>query len=167
MVEHWDGTRWRVVPSPAIVGARLDSVVATARNDAWAVGAWYRPTTSTPGTLTIRWDGTTWSRIPSPNRNQGYNELYGVAAASSADAWAVGYYNIANYGSEKTLILHWNGSGWALVPSPNIGSNANQLYGVDAVASNDAWAVGLGNSTSINTDKSRCIITPRPPRQRT
>ena len=64
---------WKVVatPSPSTQANYLTSVITLNSNDAWAVGAWYRPTTSTPGTLTIRWDGTTWSRIPSPNRNEG------------------------------------------------------------------------------------------------
>jgi hypothetical protein len=41
--------------------------------------------------------------------------LSGVAAtsASDTDAWAVG-----SYGAFKTLILHWDGTAWAKVPSP-------------------------------------------------
>jgi len=142
---------WTIVPTPSPSGQAnyLTSVIQLAANDAWAVGAWYRPI-ATPGTLTEHWDGTRWSRVPSPNRNGGYNELYGVSAASSSDIWAVGYYNISSYVSEKTLILHWGGSSWSLVPSPNAGPNANQLYGVAAISADDAWAVGLGNSTDIN-----------------
>ena len=142
---------WTVVPtpSPSAQGNYLTSVVQLSATDTWAVGAWYRPI-GTPGTLAEHWDGTRWSRVPSPNRNSAYNELYGASAASASDIWAVGYYNISSYVSEKTLILHWNGSGWALVASPNAGPNANQLYGVAAITSNDAWAVGLGNSTDIN-----------------
>jgi hypothetical protein len=142
---------WRIVPSPSPSGQAnyLTSVVQLGANDAWAVGAWYRPI-ATPGTLTEHWDGTRWSRIPSPNRNQGYNELYGVSAVSSSDVWAVGYYNVSSYVSEKTLIEHWDGARWKLVPSPNVGSNANQLYGAAAIAPDDVWAVGLGNSTDID-----------------
>jgi hypothetical protein len=105
----------------------------------------------TPGTLTEYWNGTTWRFVPSPNATDGYNELFGVDALSARNAWAVGYANIALYGSERTLILHWNGSSWRIVPSPNLGSNANILHDVDVVSPADAWAVGLGNSTSLNS----------------
>ena len=41
------------------------------------------------------------------------------------------------------------GSGWTVVPSPNTGSPHNYFYGVAAIASNDAWAVGgYGNLTT-------------------
>jgi len=39
--------------------------------------------------------------------------LTGAAAVSPTDAWAVG-----SYGTFKTLILHWDGTAWAKVPSP-------------------------------------------------
>jgi hypothetical protein len=148
---HAETSPWTVVPTPSPSGQSnyLTSVIQLSANDAWAVGAWYRPI-ATPGTLTEHWDGTRWSRVASPNRNNGYNELYGVSAISSSDVWAVGYYNVSSYVSEKTLILHWNGSAWQLVPSPNAGPNANHLYGVAAISTTDAWAVGLGNSTDID-----------------
>jgi hypothetical protein len=135
----------------------------------WAVGAWYRPI-STPGTLIEHWNGTSWRVVPSPNVTEGYNELYGIAAVSSTDVWAVGYHNIAAYGSEKTMALHWNGSRWSVVPTRNIGPNANFLFGVSAVASDDVWAVGLGASTSNEVgrpliqhwDGARWSLVPNP-----
>ena len=38
------------------------------------------------------------------------NQLKGVAAPSSTDAWAVGYYN--NGTVDRTLIERWNGTAW-------------------------------------------------------
>lgn len=143
---------WTVVPSPSPSEQAnyLDAVVPLSSSSAWAVGAWYRPDPVTPGTLTEYWDGTTWQVVTSPNATDGYNELFGVDALSARDVWAVGYSNIANYGSERSLILHWNGSTWRIVGSPNLGTNANILYDIDVRAPGDAWAVGLGNSTSLN-----------------
>jgi hypothetical protein len=138
---------WTMVPSPSPgdQGSYLTSVAPISPNDVWAVGAAYRPI-GTPGTLTEHWDGSTWTVVPSPNFNKGYNELYGVAAVSSNDVWAVGYHNIALYGSEKTMAMHWDGARWTIVPTRNIGQEANQLMDVAAVASNDVWAVGFGAS---------------------
>ena len=143
---------WHVVPtqSPSDQANYLTSVAVLGAADAWAVGAWYRPI-STPGTLVEHWDGSSWSLVPSPNRNDGYNELHSISAVSSSDIWAVGYYNISSYVSEKTLVEHWDGSTWSLVPSPNAGlRNASILYGVAAISTNDVWAVGLGNSADAS-----------------
>jgi hypothetical protein len=38
--------------------------------------------------------------------------------------------------------MHWDGSQWSTVSSPNVGTSSNWLYGVQAVAPNDVWAVG-------------------------
>jgi hypothetical protein len=144
--------RWKVVPSPnpGDQANYLSSVVTIGASDAWAVGAWYRPS-STPGTLTTHWDGSAWMMVPSPNATAGYNELYGVDAVSSSDIWTVGYANIAAYGTEKTLVEHWNGTAWTIVPSQNLGTDANFLYGVAAISANDVWAVGEGHSHDISS----------------
>ena len=39
--------------------------------------------------------------------------------------------------------MHWDGSQWSIVPSPNpSGSGYNPIYGVVAISQGDAWAVG-------------------------
>ena len=162
---------WTRVPSPnrGNQSSYLSALGVISPDDVWAVGAWYRPI-STPGTLTEHWNGSAWSVVPSPNVTEGYNELYGIAAVSSTDVWAVGYHNISAYGSEKTMALHWNGSKWSVVPTRNIGPNANFLLGASAVASNDVWAVGLGASTSNEVgrpliqhwDGARWSLVPNP-----
>jgi hypothetical protein len=148
------GAGWTLVPSPSPSdqGSYLSDVVPISSTDVWAVGAAYRPT-STPGTLTEHWNGSVWTVVPSPNFNKGYNELYGVDAVSSTDAWAVGYHNIALYGSEKTMAMHWNGARWTIVPTRNLGQDANELLDVAALAPNDVWAVGFGASPSGDVAK--------------
>jgi hypothetical protein len=145
-----DASPWTVIPSPSpsTQANYLAGVEAISATDAWAVGAWYRNTYSTPGTLTEHWDGTSWKVIKSPNSTQGYNEMRDVSAVSSTDVWAVGYHNQSSYASEKTMAMHWNGSAWSIVPTANIGRNANELFGVAAVSANDVWAVGFGGSVS-------------------
>lgn len=140
---------WTVIasPNPSAQANYLTSLAPISSTDLWAVGAWYRPS-STPGTLTEHWDGSRWNLVPSPNATSGYNELYGAAAVSSTDVWAVGYHNIALYGSEKTMALHWNGSAWSIVRTPNIGRKANVFRAVAAIGPNDVWAVGFGGSSS-------------------
>ena len=94
-----------------------------------------------PRTLILHWNGTTWKQVPSPNPagSSDNNFLTGVAAASAADAWAVGTYTQG--GAEQTLVAHWNGTTWKQVPSPNPSSYDN-LASVAATSATNAWAVG-------------------------
>ena len=39
-------------------------------------------------------------------------------------------------------MLHWDGVAWSVVPSPNNGSDYNQLNAVAAVSASDIWMAG-------------------------
>ena len=77
--------------------------------------------------------------MPSPNDSTEDNILFGVAAVTSNDVWAVG-----NAGSLKTLAIHWDGASWSVVPTPIFDPNAtNQvLVGIVALSSDDIWTAG-------------------------
>jgi hypothetical protein len=141
LIEHWDGTSWSIVPSPK-TGSYLLAVKAISGKNVWAVGA------SSSGTLIERWDGTSWNIVPSPNPLPQNGVLYGVAAVSASDIWAVGFYtNSSNV--DQTLIEHWNGSSWSIVPSPNTGSS-DSLNAVSSSSTSDVWAVGAyANSSNV------------------
>jgi hypothetical protein len=152
LIERWNGTSWNRVASPNPGGSsnsnELKGVAATSSTNAWAVGYYYNGTGEQ--TLILHWDGTSWTRVASPNPggSSNLNELSGVAATSSSNAWAVGdYYNGTTF---RTLIVHWNGTGWKRQPSPNVGSFANSLFGVSASSSTNAWAVGDYYNGSVN-----------------
>ena len=49
----------------------------------------------------------------------------------------------------ETLILHWDGSRWSQVPSPNVSGGANQLFGITAISANDIWAVGTAGGAPL------------------
>jgi hypothetical protein len=70
-------------------------------------------------------------------------ELFGVAAAPSGDAWAVGYSGTAP--DTKALILAWNGSDWKPAHSPS--PPGATLRSVATVSPTDAWAVGYSGDT--------------------
>lgn len=143
LVEHWDGTTWSVVPSPNVeqIDRSLFAVAVVSANDVWAVGASDPPDSRT---LVEHWDGTSWSIIPSPNLGSLGNALYGVVVLSADDVWAVGLHTIflSPHTVERTLVEHWDGTAWSIVPSPNVGSSDNDLFAVAAVTPNDIWAVG-------------------------
>jgi hypothetical protein len=83
-----------------------------------------------------------WSIVSSPNLSGSENSLYSVSGVSPSDIWAAGFYFYSAIAEYQTLIEHWNGTSWSVVPSPNAGSGTNFLLGVSAAAANDAWAVG-------------------------
>lgn len=86
---------------------------------------------------------------PNPGK---LNELDAVAAVSRSDAWAVGSYCIAHCSFtqpqvDRSMILHWNGTRWARVASPNPGT-FDELSGVAAVSATDIWAAGISSSNT-------------------
>jgi hypothetical protein len=150
LIEHWNGTAWKVVPSPSPPRgpAQLLGVAALSPANAWAVG-WYKA----PGaleTLVLHWNGTKWRRVRSPNpsdpRSRSYDELAAVAALSARNVWAVGtYLHRKNHRhSYVTLVLHWNGKHWKRSPSANPGGvgHANVLNAVAADPGGQLWAAG-------------------------
>lgn len=82
------------------------------------------------------------SASPSPGT---YNVLSDVAAVSATDAWAVGSTIDTGVGPSRTLVLHWDGSRWSQIESPNPGISSG-LSGVTAVSATDVWAVGQYDS---------------------
>jgi hypothetical protein len=88
-------------------------------------------------------NGSAWKVIPSPNPGT-QRDLERVAAISPSNAWAVG--SAVTRSGLGPLILHWNGQRWLVQRNPDLGAGVTAvLYDVAATSSTDAWAVGLQN----------------------
>lgn len=137
---------WNVVASqdPGTQENFLLSVEAVAPNYVWAVG--YYSNIASGGiaqTLIERWDGAQWTVVPSPNIGISHNYLRGITAISATDAWAVGFYRNVGNNRFQSLAMHWDGTQWNLVVTPNhLNSIGDYPADVDAVSANDIWAVG-------------------------
>ena len=142
LTEHWDGSAWSVVPSPNVGTDRnhLRGVTARAAGDVWAVGEFHATGVLHYRTLVEHWNGSAWEVVSSPNAGPSDSSLLAVTALAPDDAWAVGYF-IGDSDAARTLTLHWDGTQWAVVPSPNVGDGDQSLEGVAAV-SGTAWAAG-------------------------
>ncbi len=151
---------WTVIASPNTGGSKkaneLLAVAPVSTNDIWSVG--YHNTDSSNGlnckarTLAEHWNGNSWSIVSTPNPAKSlgsYDPLEGVAAVSTDNVWAVGYSGNCN-SWEKTLIEHWNGTKWSIVPSPNP-YTSQELHGITAVSANDIWAVGSYNGVQYGS----------------
>ena len=171
-IEHWDGKSWTVVQSPSPGADKggadiLNGVVALAPNDVWAAG------TSMPGptpppplldtptiTLIEHFDGTSWKVIPSPSVGPHSqfqsNQLWGITAVSANDVWAFGsVFPADGSGQESTLVLHWDGIKWKIVPSPSpVNGNFRNdiLFGGTVIPQGDLWLVGneFGKTLALN-----------------
>jgi hypothetical protein len=188
LTARWDGTAWRLVPSPNPSGESLPnqlySVVAVSSTNVWAVGE-----TGFPGkALTLRWNGSAWQVVPNacgaplqsvsairtlnadlwavgssticrlgaagwrvvPSPQPPPGEaflLQDVSGTSPKDVWAVGFRAIPDgeHVDFAPLIEHWDGRQWSVNPIVP----GQSLYGVQAIAPNDAWAVGTDGARQI------------------
>jgi len=168
LTEHWDGSQWSIVSSPNAGNQDnfLDGTVAVSTNNVWAVGLGIN--SSGGSTLILHWNGTQWSVVPSPNPGSTFYFQTEARAVSANDIWSVGA-AVNNNGVFQTLIEHWNGTQWNIVPSPNVGSNNNFLNSVTTVSATDVWAVGTSSNKSNNDrtltmhwNGSRWRIVPSP-----
>jgi hypothetical protein len=147
--EHFDGTRWTAYPLPN-VGSNLNALFSVSElpsGETWAVG-YYVDAHYSQHTLTEHFDGTTWTVVPSPSPGARQNILYGVAALSSSDVWAVGGSEDAG-GTWHALAEHWDGDKWRIVPAVDAGSTGNVFYSISASSSRSVFAVGIQAGTSF------------------
>jgi hypothetical protein len=155
---HWDGSSWTIVPTPTLTGgakSTLNGVVSFGPANAWAVGKGRNG-----AALAEHWNGSTWSVVPVPTpAGATSSQLSGISALSPSDIWAVGGVAtvVGTTVQTRTLVEHWNGTTWSIVPSRNATSN-NLLTGVAAVAANNVWAVGYTITTDGSNQPDKTLV---------
>jgi hypothetical protein len=148
LIEHWDGLHWRVLPAPQ-PGGIVHAIAARTPRDVWAVGS--RKQGANFETLIEHWNGMRWMIVASPSppvaRGQrGSAILQAVTVIAPTDVWAAGL-SITGVpaATSRTLIEHWSGQRWTIVPSPNVTSRGltnNILFSVSGNRRDDVWTVG-------------------------
>ncbi len=84
----------------------------------------------------------TWFVTPDPGTSSEFGAILdSVHGSAPNDVWAVGFVYNADY-VKSTLIEHWDGATWSVVPSPNGAASDSHLSDVIAFSPNDAWTVG-------------------------
>lgn len=122
----------------------IRGITGTSSSDIWAVGNYK---SSLPGVypevrtnLIIKWDGTSWIQFPVQNFSSQLNTVWDVHAINSGNVWAVGDYS-GTAGNSQSQIMHWNGTNWSN-QAVNLSTGGSYLFALDAISSNDIWAVG-------------------------
>ncbi|WP_147455164.1 hypothetical protein [Saccharothrix australiensis] len=126
LVLHYDGHRWRTVPTPAIPWAK--AVAAVAPDDVHVVGT---------GSDTLHWDGRRWTRttaLTSPRET-----LHTVTATAPHDVWAGGggVAGAGPAGYEYPVLVHYDGTGWSDLPGPRL--DHGHVARLAAAAPDDLW----------------------------
>jgi len=116
LAERWNGTRWRIQPTPNPKGSpssRLFAVACPAADACTAVGV------SNSKVLVERWGGARWriQPVPVPSGAQ-FSELNAVSCTAATSCVAVGDY-VNSSGLDVTLAERWNGGRWTIQPTPD------------------------------------------------
>jgi hypothetical protein len=162
LAELWDGSRWRVVPTPDPSHAsRFSGVSCPVPAACVAVGS----SAGGARTLAERWNGARWTIQRTPDAGHlGYSALTAVSCATAADCTAVGSYNDGAFG----IAEHWDGSRWAIRRLPVLPGHPGEdpLVLPVSVSCTPAACVMVGTSQNQTLaerwDGTRWIIEPTP-----
>lgn len=87
--------------------------------------------------------------------NPGYNRLWAVTAVHPDRVWAVGMVPAAD--RRQPLIRSWDGTRWQQDATPISATEHGELFGVDALASNEVWAVGRASMPDSSSSRSMIL----------
>ncbi len=151
LLEQWNGTTWSPVslPDADFTPGPGQSLSASSAADIWLVGTSFNTTTEATIAEALHFNGTAWSVVPMQQPGTNTPTISAVTDLSATNAWAVGEdIGATSAIGGSTLIEHWNGSTWSVVPSPTPGADPS-LSGVAARSASDVYAVG-SSLPSIN-----------------
>ena len=144
LLEHWNGSTWSTVPLPdtGFSAGSGESLSASSASDIWLAGTSVNATTGATVAEALHYNGTTWSVVAMQQPGTNTPTIAAVTDISAGNAWAVGEdIGATSAPGGSTLIEHWNGSAWSIVPSPTPGAYPG-LTGVAGRGASDVYAVG-------------------------
>jgi hypothetical protein len=165
LLEHWDGRRWTIKPSPDPGSSpwRFGGVSCATSDMCVAVGTAQFSGHFHP--FALRWNGSRWALMGVRPTN--FSQLQGVSCPSPTSCVAVGLQNFDR--GEQPLILRWNGSGWSKMssPGPGDGRGAN-LSDVACTSPTRCIAVGgifgeRGHGFVLSSSGTKWSIAPTAP----
>lgn len=139
LAERWNGATWTALPAPA--GGSLASVSCISVSACTAVG-----TSGVFGSFTpfaASWDGTAWTVHPAPGAATS-SGLSGVSCLAGGNCIAVGFAITSSDDGdfeEDALAESWDGTAWAIQPTPSLLSDVD-LAAVSCTSATACAAVG-------------------------
>jgi hypothetical protein len=143
-----------------VVHGDLVSVSCAAPNNCVAVGSKLK------AAFADHWNGSSWNAVtltsPSANRTL---YLSSVSCVNAFNCTAVGTNALKGFsggrpGFWSTLVEHWNGTTWSMVPSPNRAVLGNDLAEISCTRADDCIAVGSSvvRSNRLNFTRSKTLV---------
>jgi hypothetical protein len=154
LIEHWNGHRWSVFPSPSpgsIVNV-LQAISVVGPRDVWAVGM-RRSEGHAARPLVLHYDGSSWTEAPTPWIGGTDSDLFDVSSSPSAGTWAFGRRSDSH--NTHPLVERLSARGWVRVhQAPRWGS----LHGGWATE-HAVWTVGQTKSGNhvISLTERACL----------
>lgn len=163
--QHYDGTRWSVVPADLPAKGEAGSLLAvdTGADGTWAVGYAQIEVSRTWNEEKGGWsiesrhagiarhhDGTGWRDVPLPELGGDYWYLNAVRAVSADDVWAAGY--DGNTGT--TLLMHYDGTSWSQVSASGVTDRPGLAQGLAVTPAGEVWLVGEDWSPADGTTRA-------------
>jgi Phosphoesterase family len=145
LVEHWNGTRWSVMPTPATPSGdtlvMLDAIDVVG-NTVWVAGEADSPSGGGQP-LVESYSGGNWkiASLPAIPTGANWTNLYGLSAASGT-VFAVGTYVDPKTDNNNALVLEDANGTWKTDNAPNPGSGSNILGGIANVGG-QLWTAGV------------------------
>jgi hypothetical protein len=144
LIEHWDGRRWKIVPSPNITSGRNDLHAVAVITPIWAVGGFIPASDGDWQSLVLHWDGSTWciasarfgGELLAASRD--VDGTVWAAGTGPKDVWAFGWTSV-----DTGDIEHWDGSRWQLRRSPH---GSSDFVAAIALSAQNAWVATEGLS---------------------
>lgn len=139
LIEHWDGSSWRIVPNPVAdePDAVLRSVDARSATDVWAVGL--RITDGDYRALIEHYDGAGWSVVTPPADN-GRSGMRAVDVAPDGTVVAVGSQLMPGTETDAVALVDvFDGTSWHRADLPDFGNG--RLDAVYTAGAGSIWAL--------------------------
>ena len=102
--------------------------------------------------MIVRWNGTDWKPMYTPQPGgASASRLLDISCTATNNCRAVGYWCTGDdiceeqwgTGTRRGLLMRWNGTDWAVVPTPNpSGSTGVEIFGISCPTSTACLAVG-------------------------
>jgi hypothetical protein len=150
LAERWNGAGWSTHPTPEPTGAKGSGLAAVScpAVAACTANGFVHNISGLDVTSAERWNGIAWATQTTPNPTGTQNSsLSGVSCASATACIAIGSFG-GGSGVSESLAEIWNGTSWAVRPTPGpTGAQNSGLSAVSCAIATACSAVGYAGTS--------------------
>src|SRR6202050_4822879 len=113
---RYNGSAWSALTvPPSIPYSAFEHIQMFSATNAWAVGTAPDATDTGSVVAAVNWNGSTWTQAATPLDHTANLTVNAISGDSASDIWIAGETATRGYtgGTRTSVLLHYNGSGWA------------------------------------------------------